>query len=323
MITTKKKTEKKIEKKAEKQTDAPKIEKTQPKNKVMTVLRKVFGGLEMSWRNVIAFAIIMGTWTALMALLVPDGNSFHDIVATPEWWVLPAIFIIVNCKKPVEAALKTFVFFLISQPLVYLIQVPFNSMGWQLFQFYKYWFIITLLTLPGAFIGWFIKHDKWYSGIILSVMTFFLAYTAFGYVKGFEQHFPDHLISVIYCFVSILFYIFVIFKDKIPRLITLAITIIAMLATVPFAAPERFETVNTSFLNGIDFVGEPYVSVWSGDCEGKVELVTYSEELYSFRFTGCMGHEYTFSIADKATEQKYDFKYYFDKEQNTMIVERR
>ena len=42
--------------------------------------------------------IIMGIYTALMALLVPDGNSFHDIAVTLEWWVLPAIFIIVNCK---------------------------------------------------------------------------------------------------------------------------------------------------------------------------------------------------------------------------------
>ena len=152
----------------------PKVKKDEDlkQNKIIKTLRKVFGGLEMSWRNTIVFAIIMGIWTALMALLVPDGDSFHDIVVTPEWWVLPAVFIIVNCKKPLEAALKTFVFFLISQPLVYLIQVPFNSLGWGLFGFYPYWLKITLLTFPGAFLGWFIKHDKWYSGLILSVMTF-------------------------------------------------------------------------------------------------------------------------------------------------------
>lgn len=92
-------------------------------------LQKLFGGINLTWPKLIAFAVIMGIYTALMAMLVPDGNSFHDIVVTMEWWVLPAILIIVNCKKPLEAALKTFVFFLISQPLVYLIQVPFNGMG--------------------------------------------------------------------------------------------------------------------------------------------------------------------------------------------------
>ncbi len=41
-----------------------------------------------------------------------------------------------------------FFFFLISQPLIYLLQVPFSSMGFELFIYYKYWFIWTLLTIP-------------------------------------------------------------------------------------------------------------------------------------------------------------------------------
>ena len=123
-------------------------------------LQKLFGGINLTWPKLIIFAVIMGIYTALMAMLVPDGNSFHDIAVTMEWWVLPAILIIVNCKKPLEAALKTFVFFLISQPLVYLIQVPFNGMGWGLFGYYPFWFKVTLLTFPAAFIGWYMKKDK-------------------------------------------------------------------------------------------------------------------------------------------------------------------
>ena len=117
------------------------------KKKKTNFLNKIFGELNMSWPVIIAMSITLGTYTALMALLVPEGNSFHDIAVTPEWWVLPAIIIIVNCKKPLEAALKVFAFFLISQPLVYLIQVPFNSMGWGLFGYYPYWFKITLFVL--------------------------------------------------------------------------------------------------------------------------------------------------------------------------------
>lgn len=37
-----------------------------------------------------------------------------------------------NSKDPLDSALKTFVFFLISQPLVYLVQVSFSEMGWGL-----------------------------------------------------------------------------------------------------------------------------------------------------------------------------------------------
>lgn len=292
-------------------------------NKFIKTLRKIFGGLEMSWRNTIVFAIIMGVWTALMAMFVPDDNSFHDIAVTFEWWVLPAVFIIVNCKKPLEAAFKTFVFFLISQPLVYLIQVPFNSMGWGLFGYYYYWFLITLLTFPGAFIGWFIKHDKWYSGIILSVMTVLLAVTAIAYICGFSDNFPDHLVSVIYCFVTIILFIIAIFKDKVPRIICAALTILSICIYAPLANPGDFETYNTTFLEGIEFEGTPYVSNWTGSgCSGRAEIIKYDEEGYSLKISGCRNHEFFFTVTDEKTEKKYVFKYYFDKDQNTVVIER-
>ena len=293
-------------------------------NKFSCVLRKIFGGLEMSWRNTIVFAIIMGIWTALMAMFVPDGNSFHDIAVTAEWWVLPAIFVIVNCKKPLEAALKTFVFFLISQPLVYLIQVPFNSMHWGLFGYYGYWFIATLFTFPGAFIGWFIKHDKWYSGIILSAMTILLAFMAIAYIHGFSDSFPNHLITVIYCFVAIILLIFTIFKDKTPRIICAALTIISMCVYIPLANQGEFEVYNTTFLEGIELEGRPEVTTWSGSgCSGEAKIIRYDEDGYSIRLTGCKGHEFYFTITDESTNQKYDFKYYFDKDQQAVLVERR
>ena len=52
--------------------------------KIRKFLKKVFGGIEMTWKRVIIFAIIAGVYTALMAMLVPDGNSFHDIAVLPD-----------------------------------------------------------------------------------------------------------------------------------------------------------------------------------------------------------------------------------------------
>jgi hypothetical protein len=117
-----------------------------------------------------------------------DESSFHEIAVHLEAWVLFAILIIVNCEKPLEAALKTFVFFLISQPLVYLLQVPFTWMGWQIFQFYPYWGFVTVLTLPGAFIGWFIKKDNLLSGLILSVMLVLLVLQGASYARDLAEH---------------------------------------------------------------------------------------------------------------------------------------
>lgn len=285
--------------------------------------KTTFGGLEMTWKTVIIFAIVMGGYTALMAMLVPDGNSFHDIAVMPEWWVLPAIIIIVNCKKPLEAALKTFVFFLISQPLVYLIQVPFSEMGWELFGYYKYWFMVTLLTFPGGFIGWYIKKDKWYSGLILSVMTVLLVFMGFNYARGFSESFPSHLLTTIYCFGIIPVFIFGLFENKAPRIVTASITLVALIiALIIGSLAKPFEAYTNSFIeeNDIVFVGEPYISYYSGEGKGNVEIIM-TEPPYSFKLTGEGYGIYSFSVSDD--ENTFDFEYYFDKEQNTVIVNKK
>ena len=285
------------------------------------ILNKLFGGINLTWPRLIIFAIIMGVYTALMAMLVPDGNSFHDIAVTPEWWVLPAILIIVNCKKPLEAALKTFVFFLISQPLVYLIQVPFNSMGWGLFGYYPYWLKITLLTFPGAFLGWYIKKDKWYSGLILSVMTVYLALTGIAYIASLREHFPNHLISIIYCFFSVPVFIFAILKSKTPRLITAIITAVTAIiyAIFTFGINAPYETYNNTIFkeNNIEFVGEPIVTYWSGSNQGNVKIIPH-EGAYDLKITGTGTSKYLFDITDDQNE--YHFEYYYDKDHQTVIV---
>ena len=287
-------------------------------------LQKLFGGINLTWPKLIIFAVIMGIYTALMAMLVPDGNSFHDIAVTMEWWVLPAILIIVNCKKPLEAALKTFVFFLISQPLVYLIQVPFNGMGWGLFGYYPFWFKVTLLTFPAAFIGWYMKKDKWYSGVILSAMTFLLAATGIGYIFNTIEHFPNHLVSIIYCFITIPIFIIFIFKDKKPRItasaITIVIAIIYLFMAINSTAPYEIRNNTVFSENDITLVGEPYVSYWSSESgKGSVEIIP-SDEGYILKISGNGTSKYRFDISDE--ENEYHFEYYFDKNNNTVVINR-
>lgn len=270
-----------------------------------------------TWPKLIAFALIMGIYTALMAMFAPDGSSFHDIAVTAEWWVLPAILIIVSCKKPLEAAVKTFVFFLISQPLVYLIQVPFSWMGWGLFSYYKYWFMVTLLTFPGAFIGWFIKKDKWYSGVILAVMTGLLAITGVTYAKGFVTSFPNHLLSTIYCFAMIPILIFGILKDKFAKIITTVITVIAIIVMVFLpTTSELYEAYNNIVIedNNIVFVGEPHII---NKDDANATLIKSSDG-YTIKVSGIKGKAYEFSIVDD--EKTYNFEYSDDKEQQTIVV---
>ena len=120
-------------------------------------MKKIFCKIDMNYKKTIAFAIITGIYTALMSIIpITKETSFRDIAINFECWILFGIIIIANSKSPKESAIKCFIFFLISQPLIYLIQVPFSYMGFGLFKYYKYWFIWTLLTIPMGFIGYYI-----------------------------------------------------------------------------------------------------------------------------------------------------------------------
>ena len=88
---------------------------TENKNIFRRVTDKVYGGLPMGWPVVILYAV--GTallTTAFLLIPIFENTSFYRVGVTLEAWVFFAVIIMANCKKPLESALKTFVFFLIS-----------------------------------------------------------------------------------------------------------------------------------------------------------------------------------------------------------------
>ena len=237
--------------------------------------KKLFGGLKMTWPRLIVFAVISGIVTALIALLVPEGNSVKQIAVTFEAWIVLAIIIVVNCEKPLEAACKTFVYFLISQPLVYLIQVPFSSMGWGLFGYYRYWFFWTLATFPGAFIAWYIKRDDWIGAVIHSVALVALIFFGVGYLKQLIGNFPQYLLATLFCFGMVPVLIFAVHHRKAARLTAsvIAAAALAVLLVLTFAgfSPNAY---NVSI--GLDEETYPVTEGWTAELEdpdnGTVEL---------------------------------------------------
>ena len=93
-------------------------------------MKKLVGEIDFTWKKLIVFAILAGVYTAVMALIpITKDTCFRDIAIHFEVWILFGIIIICNSKSPKDSALKCFIFFLISQPLVYLLQVPFSEQG--------------------------------------------------------------------------------------------------------------------------------------------------------------------------------------------------
>lgn len=203
-------------------------------------LKKLFGEIELTWKKLIIFAIFIGVYTAIMALLPSAKNtSFADITISFEVWILFGILIIMNSKSAKDSALKCFVFFLISQPLVYLLQVPFASLGWKLFEYYKYWFVWTILTIPMGFIGYYMKKDKLWGLLILTPILLFLGVHYSNFLKYTIYCFPNHLLSTIFCLITLILYPLCIFKNKKVKVIGTIISALIILIMTIFSLTNR------------------------------------------------------------------------------------
>ena len=197
----------------------------------MEKISKLFGGLNMSWPRLLIFALIVGAYTGIVGIIPAlEQTSFHDIYVTTEVWVIFAFIIATNCEKSWEAALKVFVFFLITQPLIFGIGVlsGTTSPDMAIFYYTTNWGPKTLFTLPGGFIAFYIKKQNWLGAIILGLGCALQVLMGCAYIGIFLQNPPFHLLTVLVCFGSAFVFTYCIQKDNKRRAVC---AIIAVLAT--------------------------------------------------------------------------------------------
>ena len=177
-------------------------------------MKKIFGGINLTWPKVIIMAIIVGIYTAVMALLpVANDTSFSDLKVTFEVWIFFGIFIIMNSKSAKDSSLKCFIFFLISQPLIYLVQDVINHSN--LFStYYRFWILWTISCIPMGFVGYYMKKDKWWGLLILVPMLLLTAEEGMGYFSKMMFSFPRHLLTTIFCISALIIYPLAIFNNK-------------------------------------------------------------------------------------------------------------
>ncbi|MCQ2530758.1 MAG: hypothetical protein MJ086_05820 [Lachnospiraceae bacterium] len=267
----------------------------------MNKIKKLFGEINLTWKKVILFALIAGVFTAAMALIPTlEYTSFHTIVVSFEVWILFGIFIIMNAKSNIDAALKCFVFFLISQPLVYLLQVPFSSLGWQIFQYYKPWAIWTVACLPMGFMGYYIKKGKWWGYLILLPMIVLTAFSLKTYLKDFTFCHPFYLLVCLFCAAAMILYPIILLPNKKMKAIGAAVSGAIVIGILIFVLlnPYRY---STEILNEVDHkaitmeyqvslednkYGEVYLDDSTGTCvvqanfkkRGKTKLIVVTPE---------------------------------------------
>ncbi|MBR6097072.1 MAG: hypothetical protein IKP82_09095 [Oscillospiraceae bacterium] len=199
----------------------------------MKQLETLFLHTKMRWKTVLLLAL--GCGLAVGLLMVPEAlasTSLQQPGISYEFWIFMALFILLNCEKPWEAGVKTFVFFLISQPLIYLVQVPFSPWHWDLLRYYPRWGLITLLTLPGAALGWYVRKEKWYSVLLLAVLNVILCLELPSSVRALAEGFPRYLLSTAFIVFELVFFTLLLFKNKKLRALSFALTLVLLAGSV-------------------------------------------------------------------------------------------
>ena len=268
---------------------------------LMNILRKLYGGLNMTWPKTIIFAIVAGVYTGIVCLIPAlQETSFKDIAVTMEMWVLLALVVVLNCAKPLEAVLKCFAFFVISQPLVYLVQAPFA--GFHLLNYYQNWIIPTLLTIPAAFIAWQIKRDDWISGISLGLGCIVVGGMAASYAMRMVvwHSFPYHILTVLVCLAAIVLLPLCLLSSVRDRLICWAITLVLVVA---FGVQEYRAVTKVDTSNGYE-VGSATSCDISDDPDGIVDSLELDTDVEAvlLHATGYGSATMTCAMKDGSTD---------------------
>ena len=228
-------------------------------------MKKLFGNFEISYKFLIIFSIMLGIVVGILNRIpFLNNTSFQDIAIVLDMWFILAIFIIVNCKNVKEAICKCFIFFLISQPIIYFTEVIIDTVFYNkdfvdtfILYFKNYyiragWFNLTILTIPGAFIAYQIKKNNVMSAIILSVATCYLAVMGTkGLLSSIFNNFPYHLLNSLICLVMAFYLIFIILKNKKERIIATCITIVGLVGGIFLFINSSNEPLQTSKI--VDF----------------------------------------------------------------------
>ncbi len=275
----------------------------------------LFGGIDMKWWKVIVFAVAAAALTAIF-LIIPvfKDTSFRKMGETFEAWILFAVIIMANCRSPLDSALKTFVFFLISQPLIYLLQVPFSWQGWALFGYYKYWFFWTLLTFPMAYVGWYIRKKNWLSLLIFLPVILYLTLV---YVSSFSfafRHFPRSLVAALFCLGQVLLYLYV-FVPKLWQKILGFLAPLAVILLLTLLQPKASFGFN-DFLPDDPILSEAAVAVSENTDFAVIAVASTGRD--SMIHVNAKGYGRTdFTIRDGDKEYLYSLEIYEDENGHT------
>ena len=294
----------------------PEIEKTEPAKK-QNFLQKLFGGINLTWPKLIISSVIIGLLVGLI-MIIPafKDTSIQQIGVIFYWWWFFAIIIIMNSKSNLDAALKCFVFFLISQPLIYLVQVPFNFQGWGIFNYYKNWIGWTIATLPMGYIGYWMKRRDIWSGLIASPAFASIA------IEGNGELHSGRYLGGVFCVLIILSIFFGILPNWKVRVLSIVSAVILALVAIAIMAPKPEDFfINTSY--DVERFGVTTEKEWHVESDLGDQLFLEESDIYDENGEATGETEYFLTLRGRGDSifGTHNFKFVSDGEAKDCVIE--
>jgi hypothetical protein len=176
-----------------------------------------------------------------------------------------------------------------------------------------------------GFIGYYIKKKNIISMIILLPMLLLIAFMGLGYYSSVVSNFPHHLLSLIACILMIIVIVCGLFDKTKYKVILLSLVTLCVAGYIVLKGGINtpvYETYKTLDNYDIKFEGKIYISSYDENTKGRVEGVTSTDDEHSIKISGRENEKYTFTIKDESNKE-YKFEYYYDKDEKSVILNRK
>lgn len=267
------------------------------------MLKKLFGGINLNWKKLILFSVIIGVYAGIMfSLPFTINTSFVNIALKYECWILFVIIIMANSKSPMDSALKCSVFFAISQPLIYLVQISFGREFFDSMRFVLYggWIFFALLAIPLGYVGYYIKRKDVWSLLILSPALFLLTIFELKYLREAINYTPHSLFSAVICFAAIILITFGIFYERKLRILSLSLVGLILTIYLLFFGGIIAHKVSVDLSEyGVVLNEDSHITFASYYPAGEGEIVKDENGKYKLNIVGYRNGNYQFTIVGK------------------------
>ena len=165
-------------------------------------------------------------------------------------------------------------------------------------------------TFPAAFVGWYIKKKNWLSLLILMPVIILLAVMCKGGLTHVIHHFPQLLITVVFCIAQILIYLYT-FTEKVSQRIVGALVPIALVAAMMLTIPKGVDFFASRFLPDNPALTENATVTVENTGIADISVTGTSED----STVQIHAHAYgttSFAIIDGDREYRYDISIYED-----------